>query len=323
MSTLAESIRSDMPAELDSVLTVASRTEASDGVVTLEFTDDDAPLPEWEPGAHIDLVLGPRLIRQYSLCGDPNDRSRWRIGVLREPRSRGGSEYVHDRLMEGDRVQVRGPRNSFVLEEAAGYVFIAGGIGITPILPMVARADAAGVPWRLLYGGRSRSSMAFLEELQSYGTAVAVRPEDEFGLLDLATELREAETGTRIYCCGPGPLLDAVARASAHWDPDALKVERFKPLPLGPGEAFTVELSRSKRQLQVPSDRSILDVVNEAGADVISSCESGVCGTCITNVLEGTPDHKDDILSAGERAAGTSMTICVSRSLSPKLVLDL
>ncbi|NKX56564.1 PDR/VanB family oxidoreductase [Arthrobacter mobilis] len=310
--------------EFEGTLTVSCRTEASDGVVALELTPDDGTqLPAWEPGAHIDLVLGPRLVRQYSLCGDPGDRSRWRIGVLREPQSRGGSEYVHDRLMEGEQVQVRGPRNSFALKEADGYVFIAGGIGITPILPMVARAESSGVPWRLLYGGRTRNSMAFLDELEAYGDTVTVRPEDEFGLLDLATELRDAAPGTKIYCCGPGPLLDAVERASAHWAPDALNVERFKPLALAPGGAFTVELARSNLELNVPPERSILEVVNEAGIDVISSCESGICGTCITNVLEGTPDHKDDILSAGEREAGTCMTICVSRSLSPKLVLDL
>ena len=244
--------------------------------------------------------------------------------MLREPAGRGGSRYVHDELSGG--VRIRGPRNHFPLLPAERYAFVAGGIGITPILPMVARAEAGGVPWRLLYGGRTRSSMAFLDELAQYGDKVVIAPEDETGLLDLASWLPAPEAGTRVYCCGPEPLLAAVEDRCAQWAAGALQTERFTPRAVAPpvlAEGFEVVLSASGQTVTVPPGRSILEVVEAAGVPVLSSCQEGTCGTCETAVLEGVPDHRDSVLSGEERAAGDVMMICVSRSCTDRLVLDL
>jgi ferredoxin-NADP reductase len=309
----------------DTHLVVSGRGAAAAGVVAVTLrAADDRLLPQWSPGAHVDLVLGPDLVRQYSLCGDPADRRAWRIAVLREAQGRGGSGHVHDRLDVGARVRVRGPRNHFPLRAAPAYLFIAGGIGITPILPMVAEADAAGADWRLLYGGRQRASMAFLDELARYGDRVAVRPQDETGLLDLDAVLATPRPDTLVYCCGPEPLLAAVEQRCAAWPTGALHVERFTAKPVdGPDDGFEVILGHSGRTVAVPAGTSILKAVEATGVTVLSSCQEGTCGTCETGVLEGRPDHRDSVLNAEERAAGDVMMICVSRSLDPRLVLDL
>ncbi|MFJ9352028.1 PDR/VanB family oxidoreductase [Streptomyces sp. NPDC101237] len=308
-------------------LVVAERVPAAEGVVALTLRHPlGAHLPGWEPGAHVDLVLGPGLERQFSLCGDPGDRAGWRIAVLREPGGRGGSAFVHDRLGVGDRVRVRGPRNRFRLEPAPRYRFVAGGIGITPILPMLAAAEAAGAEWSLLYGGRTRRSMAFTAELARYGgRRVTVAPRDETGLLDLGPVLDAVPDGTLVYCCGPGPLLDA---AEERCPAGVLRTERFRPRDrpdgaAGTDGAFEVVLGRSGRSLTVASGVSVLDTVRAAGVEVLYSCAEGTCGTCETDVLEGEPDHRDSVLSAQERAAGETMLICVSRCRGARLVLDL
>ncbi|MEE1799375.1 PDR/VanB family oxidoreductase [Streptomyces sp. JV176] len=309
-------------------LVVAERVESADDVVSLVLRHPDGEsLPEWQPGAHIDLLLDGGLVRHYSLCGDPGDRSSWRIGVLRVPQGRGGSAYVHGKLHAGTPVRVRGPRNNFALRPAGRYLFVAGGIGITPVLPMIAAAEAAGADWRLLYGGRSRSSMAFLDELAAYGDAVAVRPQDRHGLLDLDGYLGEPAPGTLVYCCGPEPLLAAVEERCRAWPPGALRVERFQAKEqeetAADAGAFEVLLSRSGHSLQVPPGKSVLETVRAAGVSVLSSCAEGICGTCETEVLEGEPDHRDSVLSAEERESGETMMICVSRARGPRLVLDL
>jgi ferredoxin-NADP reductase len=221
---------------------------------------------------------------------------------------------------------VRGPRNNFPLARAKRYLFIAGGIGITPMLPMIRAAKAAGAEWELVYGGRERSSMAFLDELAGYGDRVRVWPQDEHGFLPLPELLGVPQPDTLVYCCGPGPLLDAVEAACATWPAGSLHVERFVAKPLTEPvltEAFEVHLARSDLTLTVPVDRSILSVVEEAGVGVLSSCGEGTCGTCETGVLEGTPDHRDSVLDPTQRAVGDCMMICVSRSCTPRLVLDL
>ncbi|MEU0058847.1 PDR/VanB family oxidoreductase [Streptomyces sp. NPDC006334] len=304
-------------------LVVAEAESAADGVLALTLRHPlGEPLPVWEPGAHVDLVLGPGLERQYSLCGDPADRSAWRIAVLREPAGRGGSVYVHDQLTPGHRVRVRGPRNHFALRPAPRYRFIAGGIGITPILPMLAAAEAAGAEWTLLYGGRSRKSMAFTGELACYGDRVTLVPQEESGLLDLAAVLDGLPEGALVYCCGPGPLLTAVEKRCP---PGTLYVERFQPEEQPPGERaeFEVELARSGRTVTVAADVSVLDAVRAAGVEVLFSCTEGTCGTCETDVLEGAVDHRDSVLTAQEREAGETMMICVSRCRGKRLVLDL
>ncbi|MBN6040212.1 oxidoreductase [Amycolatopsis sp. 195334CR] len=310
--------------EHDSVLVVERKEKLAEGVVRLTLRSPDGqPLPAWEPGAHLDLVLESGLVRQYSLCGDPDDSSVLQVAVLREPDGRGGSQYVHDVLGEGDRVRIRGPRNHFPLVEAKRYLFIAGGIGITPILPMIARVAETGRDWRLVYGGRTRASMAFVDELESwYPEQVDVVPQDERGLLDLPVLLGGAEEETAIYCCGPESLLEAV-EAQCVKPPH---VERFAPKPGladGPREGFEVELARTGAVLGVPAGRSILEVVEEAGVPVLSSCQEGTCGTCETPVLSGEPEHRDSVLTGEERQAGDTMMICVSRACSPRLVLDL
>ncbi|MFI5592365.1 PDR/VanB family oxidoreductase [Amycolatopsis sp. NPDC051758] len=306
--------------ELDVVL--AAKEHLADDVVRLTLRDPDgAALPAWKPGAHLDLVLGPDLVRQYSLCGDPADRSVLQVAVLREPAGRGGSAYVHERLAAGETLRVRGPRNHFVLEPAPRYLFVAGGIGITPLVPMIAAAEAAGAGWRLLYGGRTRASMAFAAELGGrYGDRVELVPQDQLGLLDLDAAVA-AEPGAAVYCCGPEPLLTAMEDRCA---PGTLHVERFtaKPDP-GAKTVFEVELAQSGRTLAVPADRSVLEVVEESGVPVLSSCREGTCGTCETGVLAGVPDHRDAVLTAAEQEAGDVMMICVSRCAGPRLVLDL
>lgn len=305
-------------------LVVERRKFAADGVLALTLRHPlGEPLPAWEPGAHIDVVLGPGLERQYSLCGDPADRSAWRIAVLREPDGRGGSAHVHEQVGQGDKVRVRGPRNNFALEPAPRYRFVAGGIGITPILPMLAAAEAAGAEWTLLYGGRTRRSMAFGEDLaRRYGDRVTLAPEDETGLLDLPSVLDDVPEGTLVYCCGPGPLLDAV---EARCPSGVLRVERFRPKEqeAGGDSEFEVRLARSGRTLTVAPDVSVLDAVRAAGVEVLYSCTEGTCGTCETDVLEGEPDHRDSVLTDDERATGETMLICVSRCRGKRLVLDL
>jgi ferredoxin-NADP reductase len=283
------------------------------------------PMPSWRPGAHVDLVLPTGVVRQYSLCGDPHDRSVLEVAVLREPRSRGGSRYVHESLSPGDTVRIRGPRNHFPLVAAPRYLFIAGGIGITPIMPMVAEVDELGADWVLAYGGRSRSSMAFAHSLvERHGARVMLRPQDETGLLDLDALLRKPRRGTAVYCCGPEPLLTAVEQRCAKWPPGSLHVERFAPRPeSGARVAFEVELVRSGLTITVPPDKSILRAVEEAGVPVLSSCREGTCGTCETPVLDGVPDHRDSLLSPDEQAANDTMMICVSRARDKRLVLDL
>jgi cytochrome P450/ferredoxin-NADP reductase len=314
-------------AEFEAEARVAEKRTAADGVVSLGLREIDGhPLPRWEPGAHVDLVLDGVPTRQYSLCGDVADHHEYRLGVLRDADGRGSSLYVHDRLRVGDTVRVRGPRNNFPLVDSPRYLFIAGGIGITPILPMLRAAEAAGAEWELVYGGRRRASMAFLDELAAYGDRVSIRPQDETGLLDLDALLGTPRPDTLVYCCGPEPLLAAVEQRCAGWPARSLHVERFSPRPQSEpvrSEAFEVVLAQSELTLSVPPDRSILSVVEEAGVGVLSSCAEGTCGTCETAVLDGEPDHRDSVLSDEERQTNDCMLICVSRSCSGRLVLDL
>jgi ferredoxin-NADP reductase len=316
--------------QADLELLVAQKQPIADGIIRLTLRHAAGRrLPEWAPGAHVDLVLGngdASLIRQYSLCGDMAAAASYEVAILREPNGRGGSSYAHDVLHEGMTVRVRGPRNHFALVPAQRYVFIAGGIGITPIVPMIAAVAGQGLPWRLLYGGRTRTSMAFRELAARYPGQVRICPQDEYGLLDVASFLGKPDTATAVYCCGPEALLLAVEQMCQSWPRGALHVERFTPVPgaaHGPRTSFEVQLARSSVTLPVPPDRSILEVIQGAGITVEFSCQEGTCGTCETAVLDGVPDHRDSLLTDDERAANDTMMICVSRSSSPCLVLDL
>ena len=328
MTASAAHVHTDPGTESELDLVVAKRVEAADGVVVLTLVDPTSrELPAWTPGAHVDLVLAPGLVRQYSLCGDPADRSAYRVGVLRERDGRGGSAHVHDSLVAGSPVHVRGPRNHFPLVASPRYLFLAGGIGVTPIVAMVASADAVGAEWQLVYGGRTRASMAFREQLQArYGDRVVVAPQDETGLLDLDGLLAQPAEGTVVYCCGPEPLLLAVEQRCQGWPPGSLHVERFSPKEQAEPvlhSSFEVELSLTGKTVVVEPDQSILAAVEAAGVQVLSSCQEGTCGTCETPVLAGEVDHRDSLLTPEEQAANDTMMICVSRAACPRLVLEL
>lgn len=298
---------------------------AEDCVVLVLAKPDGGELPDWTPGAHIDLMLSDDLVRQYSLCGDPADKTRWRIGVLREPDSRGGSRFIHDAVREGSTLTVQGPRNHFPLIPNDRYLFVAGGIGITPILTMVRAAEAAGAQWRLLYGGRRRESMAFVGELSGYGDRVQICPQDECGLLDLASYLNDAPAGTAVYCCGPEPLIAATETICTAKELP-LHVERFSPRPDSEGavsEEFEVVCAESGITVTVPADSTILAEVRKVGIEVLSSCSEGTCGTCEVDILEGVPDHRDSVLTPEDRKSGESMMICVSRCVGKRIVLDI
>jgi ferredoxin-NADP reductase len=316
--------------EHETELVVASVTAVADGVVELRLAADSGEaLPPWTPGAHVDLVLGDDLVRQYSLAGDPADASAYTVAVLRETESRGGSAFVHEKLGEGSRVLVRGPRNHFPLLSSPRYEFIAGGIGITPMLPMIAEAEASGADWRLSYGGRTPASMAYAERLvAAYGDRVALVPFDQHGPLDLATILGSPGADTLVYCCGPEGLLKAVEDVcAASWPAGALHLERFAAkateAPAEGERSFELELAASGVTLQVPPDKSVFDVIQDAGVSVLGSCHEGICGTCEQVVLAGEVDHRDSVLNESERAANDAMMVCVSRCLSDRLVLDL
>lgn len=297
----------------------------AEGVIGLTLEPVDTALPRWTPGAHIDVVLPSGVVRQYSLCG-PLTSDNYEIAVLREPAGRGGSEEIHRTLRPGIELKVQGPRNRFPLERSDDYLFIAGGIGITPLLPMIEAIDGLGLSWRLIYGGRSRATMAFLETLELYDNVI-VLPQDDYGLIDVASEVA-ASPGAAIYTCGPTPLIDAVQSAVAAAGAGPLHFERFVSVPAevevehAPTSAFEVQLGSGGPVVPVAEGQSILDAVLGAGADVLFSCEEGTCGSCQTRVLAGDVDHRDALLTDQERSGG-EMLICVSRCTSPRLVLDI
>ncbi|MEW2548273.1 PDR/VanB family oxidoreductase [Streptomyces sp. NPDC047002] len=294
---------------------VLDRVEpVADGVVALTLSGALAP---WEPGAHIDLPLPNWLTRQYSLCGDPADRGRYRLAVRHERLSRGGSDYIHRYLRPGRTLDISLPRNNFPLLPAREYVFLAGGIGITAVLPMLRAAVAAGVPARLVYTGRSRAAMPFLDEVRAVGgdaaTVVETRREPRPDLAALAAALGP---GGAVYCCGPAAML---AAAEAVFDPVALHTERFRPArrEFAPDAPFTAVCARSGQSFEVPAGESLLDALTRTGHPVPSGCREGVCGSCEVRVLEGEPEHRDDV------GAGPGVLYpCVSRARSPRLVLD-
>ncbi|WP_327098180.1 PDR/VanB family oxidoreductase [Nocardia vinacea] len=302
---------------------MAEKRTLAQRVVELVFEPESGRTPEWEPGAHVDVHLPNDLVRQYSLCGDPNDREFLRIAVLREQDSRGGSRYIHDSAEPGDIFQISAPRNNFRLVDAERYLFIAGGIGITPLIPMLNRVRMSGADWKFVYCGRSRSAMAYIDALPD-DPRVSVMADDCGPRLDLGNLLAEPRTDTAIYSCGPEGLLVAIEEASRHWPPGALHTERFKARIVDePAREFDVLLQRSGMELHVPAEESLLDVIEHAGIPVPSSCKNGTCGTCETPVLTGEPEHRDSVLSPEEQAVGDCMMICVSRARTERLVLDL
>lgn len=335
--------------ESSTLLVVDTIDEAADGVRLLTLrSKDGSDLPPWTPGSHLDLVLGgvdpaqmqaaeagampehdpfAETIRQYSLCGDVADRSCYRVAVLREVESRGGSSYVHDTLKAGDELVSYGPRNHFELRKAPKYVFVAGGIGITPIMPMIREVEAAGKNWHLYYLGRSEATMAFRDELAQYGDKVSLWAKDPKGAFDLQGmfDQIEAEGAALVYSCGPERLLEAVENQCRTRATLVAHVERFTPKEIDDSDnsEFEIVLEESDMRLTVPADKSIFEVVRENDISVLGSCLEGICGTCETGVVSGEIDHRDSVLEDDEREEGDVMMICVSRCKGKELVLEL
>ena len=285
---------------------------------------DGEPWAEWAPGAHIDLHLPSGKVRQYSLSGAAADRETLSVAVLREPEGRGGSVEIHE-LAEGAAVAVVGPRNNFALQDATEYLFVAGGIGITPILPMIAAAESTGTPWRLLYRARSQDHLPFGADLADrYGAKVTLSNAETHPRPDLGAWIGGLPGGAAVYCCGPNSLMDSVSEIADRHEGVTAHIERFVPTEHGPREnnSFEVELADTNATVVVAADESMLDALRTAVPDLPASCENGLCGSCEVGVLRGRPDHRDDIIGPGERTRTDIMYPCVSRSLDAKLTID-
>lgn len=321
------------PPELDYsiVLTVAGRQVVAhdhDVIALTLAAADGARLPGWHPGAHLDLRLPSGRVRQYSLCGDPA-ADHYRIAVRRIPNGGGGSIEVHDELAVGCTVSTQGPRNAFPLtvpgygSPAQRFRFIAGGIGITPILPMLGLAERLGVDWSMVYAGRSRDSLPFVDEVARFGGRIEVRTDDVDGLPSAQDLLGDCPDGTTVYACGPAPMLTAIRTALVGRDDVELHFERFAAAPVVDGRDFSATIASTGARVQVGADETLLGALKKAGIAAPYSCQQGFCGTCRTRVLDGTVEHRDTLLTEPERANGMMLT-CVSRAPEGQaLTLDL
>ncbi len=310
-------------------------TLEAEGVLSLRLSriEGNKPLPAWEPGAHIDVYVPDGTTRQYSLCGDPRDLASWQIAVLREPQGRGGSAFIHDQLRVGDRLLVTRPKQSFALEDATFHALVAGGVGITPIMAFAEHLDREGRPFRLIYGGRTESTMAFRERLRVLGDRVTFLAEDRDGRPDLDNVVKQLPEGGLIYVCGPLALLRAVQSAAeaAHGpDQDLVRFELFSRAGVEPtefvpldGDSYELVLAKTGHTLRMKPDANILETVLALGIEVENDCRDGICGSCVTAVLSGTVDHRDLVLTRKEQAAMNKMMICCSKPSSDRLELDL
>lgn len=296
--------------------------------------EDGRPLPPWGPGDHIDIELTSGLTRQYSLCGARAESDAWTVAVRLDRAGRGGSVFAHEGLRAGDAVRVAGPRATFALEQAPRYVLVAGGIGITPILTMAEHLAESGTPFRLYYFDRGAERMVFRERLAALGPAAVIVDRAVDTHTTLAAVVADAGPEALVYACGPRRMLDELSDLVA---PQRLRIEDFAPAPApasatpedgepagasSDASAFEVQLGAGGEVHPVPAGCSLLDVLLKAGVDVMWSCREGNCASCETTVLDGVPDHRDVILTDDEKAANDVMFPCVSRSLTPRLVLD-
>ncbi|MFB6889534.1 PDR/VanB family oxidoreductase [Kitasatospora sp. NPDC056327] len=307
------------------LVVTARRPVAADAVELTLADPSGAPLPAWQPGAHLRLTLPSGRERHYSLCGDPGDATVYRIAVRRLPDGGGGSAEIHDGVHPGTRLAARRPRNGFAFCAEPAVLLLAGGIGITPLLPMAREAARHGLDWHLVHTGRDPGSLPFADELRALDPhRVHLRTDREHGGPPTGAELlARAPRGAAVYCCGPAPMLTAVQRALDASPAAALHFERFGAAPVTGGAPFTVRLGADGPALPVPADRSALDVLREARPGLAYSCRQGFCGTCEVRLLAGTADHRDRRLTPGRRAAGTLLP-CVSRAAEGEtLVLDL
>ncbi|TXH37662.1 MAG: oxidoreductase [Rhodospirillaceae bacterium] len=314
---------------------VARIWQEAGGIKGFELVSQDGQaLPPFTAGAHIGVHLPNGVIRHYSMCNDPGEGNRYELGVLKSLDSRGGSNFMHDQVKVGDLLKIDAPRNNFQLKlDAETYILIAGGIGVTPLLSMARALNRTGRSYRLYYCTRTAEMTAYRDLLAQSDFAGKIEFVHDGGDpkkgLDLAMLLREVPANGRIYCCGPSGLMAAVKASAAHWPSDRVHFEAFsaspelRPAEAGPDQAFEVELASSGKVLSVGADESLLNVLRDNGIFIPSACEEGICGTCIVNVLEGEPDHRDQILTDEERAANNCMTVCCSRAKTPRLKLDL
>ncbi len=310
---------------------IAERREAAEDIIVLDLVAvDGAVLPPFEPGAHLDVEVGPDLVRQYSLCGDPARGDRYRLGVLLDPASRGGSSAMHARFHTGEHIRISAPRNNFPLAPgAASAVLLGGGIGITPLLAMAHRLHATGLPFTLHYCARSRAKAAFLDELAAAPYAASVHLHFDDGdpgqRLDPARDLPVPGAEAHLYLCGPTGFMDWVIASAAKlgFPEDRVHKEYFGAEVVSDGDAFEVELARRGKTVAVAAGQSIVAALRSVGVRVEVSCEQGVCGTCLCDVLEGVPDHRDSYLTDDEKAGNDQIMLCCSRAKTPRLVLDL
>jgi len=321
------------------VVKVAAKQQLTEDVTELTLVASDGGLlPAWQPGAHIELVLevsagAPNgmdddiMLRHYSLCSDYLDRTHWKVAILREERGRGGSMFIHNQLSQGSTIKVSNPRNHFPFSPRKKCLFIAGGIGITPLLAMLQQADTENLDWQFVYLSRERSRMSYLDTLANYDQSrITLHGDKKDGFIDLPSLLATCDAETSVYSCGPKPLLDALElldeqQVNPTW---SLDIERFAANPVDTsGNAFDVVINSTGQRIQILNGKSALDVLREAGIKIPVSCRDGVCGTCETRVLSGIPDHRDSVLTEEERADNDYMMLCVSRAISSEVVLDL
>jgi ferredoxin-NADP reductase len=308
-------------------LRVAAIEQAAESIKTFDIrAPDGGALPAFTPGAHIDVQLPQAMRRSYSLLNGPGQHDRYLIGVALDAAGAGGSSYLHEQIAVGDALKVSLPRNRFALAgNARHHLFIAGGIGITPVLSMVRHLAGSGQSWKLHYAARSRKAAAFVDELAAHGEHVSIRFDDEAGggFIDVAAIVRAAPGLSDLYCCGPRGMLESFIDATDALPSDHVHLESFvSAQPSTENHAFTVELARSRRVFEIPVDATILEVLLAAGVDAPYSCRLGICSQCRTEVVSGVPDHRDAVLSPAERASGKTMMVCCSRALSERLVLD-
>lgn len=318
---------------LSMIVKVNKKVAEADGIVRLELVDPHGrELPPFTAGSHINVQVAPDTIRQYSLSNAPWDNKRYQLGVLREPESRGGSTAVHDALNEGDLLQISAPRNHFELRPAAKKsLLLAGGIGITPIYSMAQQLDRDGKEFEFHYAAKSRGCMAFLDELEDGSFSAKchfyLSDEPDTGRIDMAALAKNVEPDTHLYVCGPERFTDSALKTfkEAGWPVDHLHTEYFvaEDIDTSADGSFKVRIASTGEEFDIPADETIANVLIDNDIDLLTSCEQGICGTCLTKVLEGTPEHRDRYLDDDEHAANDQMTVCCSRSKSPLLVLDL
>jgi vanillate O-demethylase ferredoxin subunit len=313
---------------------VACRRDEAPDIASFELrSEDGGALPAFEAGSHVDVHLPSGLVRQYSLCNDPRETHRYTIAVLRDEAGRGGSKAVHDLVREGERLRISVPRNHFALaRDASHHLLLAGGIGVTPILCMAEQLASAGEPFDMHYCTRSRQRTAFVERIAQAGFAKSVRlhHDDNVGgsTFDIGQVLNDAPAGTHLYVCGPRGFMDFVldtARANG-WPQERLHYEFFGApanQPATAGGRFQVRIASSGATIEVPPECTVVQALAANGVEVITSCEQGVCGTCLTRVIAGEPEHLDSYLTDEERAANDQFLPCCSRAKTPLLVLDL